>query len=114
MEGEPLNEELRDLFKISVAQRDSDILNVVRHSELNCGYSYNRKVAVLAKDKAEKQSQEKIVIKLKNEIKIMISATEDPVGQISLQQYYKDRKHEGKEFLQEMLEDLTNGAFVFS
>ena len=44
----------------------------------------------------------------------MISATEDPVGQISLQQYYKDRKHEGKEFLQEMLEDLTNGAFVFS
>ena len=44
----------------------------------------------------------------------MISATEDPVAQVALQEYYKDRKYEGKEFLFQMLEDLSNSAFVFS
>ena len=48
------------------------------------------------------------------DIKILISATEDAVGQVTLQQYYKDGKHEGKEFLLKMLDDLSNGAFVFS
>ena len=32
----------------------------------------------------------------------MISATEDPVAQVALQEYFKDRKHEGKEFFLKM------------
>ena len=114
MEGEPLNEALMDVFKNSVSQRDTDILNVVRHSEINCGYSQDSKIAVLEKDINKKQSEKETVEKLKQDIKILISATEDAVGQVTLQQYYKDGKHEGKEFLLKMLDDLSNGAFVFS
>ena len=57
MVGEPLNEALTDIFKISIAQRDSDILNVVRHSDLNCGYSQGSKLAVLEKDMNPKESE---------------------------------------------------------
>ena len=61
-----------------------------------------------------KQSEKDLIDNLKSEIKIMISATEDPVSQVALQEYYSGRKHEGKEFLFQMLEDLSNGAFVYS
>ncbi len=67
--------------------------------------------------KSEVKSKKKIPDNLLNpdgDIKILISATEDAVGQVTLQQYYKDGKHEGKEFLLKMLDDLSNGAFVFS
>ena len=66
---------------------------------------------------SEVKSKKKIPDDLLNpdgDIKILISATEDAVGQVTLQQYYKDGKHEGKEFLLKMLDDLSNGAFVFS
>ena len=80
MVGEPLNEALTDIFKISIAQRDSDILNVVRHNDLNCGYSQGSTIAVLEKDMNPKESEQDIIDNLKNYIKIMISATEDPVA----------------------------------
>ena len=57
MVGEPLSEALTDIFKISIAQRDSDILNVVRHSDLNCGYSQGSKLALLEKDMKPKESE---------------------------------------------------------
>ena len=88
MVGEPLNEALTDIFKISIAQHDSDILNVVRHShdgDLNCGYSQGSKIAVLEKDMNPKESEQDIIDNLINDIKIMISATEDPVAQGVLQ-----------------------------
>ena len=44
----------------------------------------------------------------------MISSTEDPMGQLNLLEYYKENKHQGKAFLEDMLKDLTNGAFVFA
>ena len=114
MEGEPLNEELTDIYKISVAQRDSDILNVLRHSDLSFGYNPKGKMAVLAKEKTESLSEENIIEKLKQEIKILISSTEDARGQLNLMHYYKANKHQGKVFLENMLQDLTNGAFVFA
>ena len=114
MVGEPLNEELIDLFKLSVAQRDSDILNVVRHSEINLAYNKKSKIAVRAKEKTESLTEDKIIEKLKQEIKIMISSTEDAMGQLNLMEYYKDNKQRGKEFLENMLKDLTNGVFVSS
>ena len=80
MEGEPLNEALMDVFKNSVSQRDTDILNVVRHSEINCGYSQDSKIAVLEKDINKKQSEKETVEKLKQDIKFLIIATEDAVG----------------------------------
>ena len=76
MVGEPLNEALTDIFKISVSQRDSDILNVVRHSDLNCGYNQGSKIAVLEKDMNPKQSEKDLIDNLKSEIKIMISASQ--------------------------------------
>ena len=76
MVGEPLNEALTDIFKISVSQRDSDILNVVRHSDLNCGYNQGSKIAVLEQDMKPKQSEQDILENLKSEIKIMISASQ--------------------------------------
>ena len=57
MVREPLNEALKDIFKISIAQCDSVILNVVRHSDLNCGYSQGSKIAVLEKDMNPKESE---------------------------------------------------------
>ena len=90
------------------------VLNVVRHSDLNCGYNQGSKVAVLENEMNPKQSEQDIIDNLKNDIKIMISATEDSVAHVALQEYYKDWKHEGKEFLFQMLEDLSNSAFVFS
>ena len=114
MEGQPLNDELRDVFQRGVAQRDSDILNVVRHSDLNFAYNQQGKLVVLAKDKTEAISDKKIIQNLKNEIKIMISTTEDPIGQLNLWQYYNENKHQGKEFLENMLSNITNGAFVFA
>ena len=73
MVGEPLNEALTE---ISVAQCDSDILNVVRHSDLNCGYNQGSKIAVLEKDMNPKQSEKDLIDNLKSEIKIMISASQ--------------------------------------
>ena len=98
MVGEPLNDELKDVFKISVAQRDSDILNVVWHSNINLGYTQKSKVAILATEKSEPLSDDKIIDNLKQEIKIMISSTEDPTGQLNLLEYYKENKHQGKAF----------------
>ena len=49
MEGQPLNDELRDVFQRGVAQRDSDILNVVRHSDLNFAYNQQGKLVVMAR-----------------------------------------------------------------
>ena len=71
-------------------------------------------IAVLEKDMNPKQSEKDLIDNLKSEIKIINSATEDPVSQVALQEYYSGRKHEGKEFLFQMLEDLSNGAFVYS
>ena len=58
MIGEPLNDELKDVFKISVAQRDSDILNVVWHSNINLGHTQKSKVAILATEKSEPLSDD--------------------------------------------------------
>ena len=44
----------------------------------------------------------------------MIRTTEDPIGQLNLWQYYNENKHQGKEFLENMLSNITNGAFVFA
>ena len=93
---------------------DSDILNVLRHSDLSFGYNPKGKMAVLAKEKTESLSEENIIEKLKQEIKILISSTEDARGQLNLMHYYKANKHQAKVFLENMLQDLTNGAFVFA
>ena len=44
----------------------------------------------------------------------MISSEEDPTGQLNLIEYYKENKHQGKDFLEDMLKDLPNRAFVFA
>ena len=98
MGGEPLTEELSDIFQRSVAQRDSDILNVVRHSELSCGYNQQSKLAILAKDQTESTSEKKIIQNLKNDIKIMISSIDDAIGQLNLWQYYQENNSKEKNF----------------
>ena len=55
-----------------------------------------------------------IIQNLKNDIKIMISSIDDAIGQLNLWQYYQENKQQGKEFLENMLDDISNGAFVFA
>ena len=76
--------------------------------------SYKHTCTVLAKEQTESLSEDTIIEKLKQDIKILISSTEDARGQLNLMQYYKANKHQGKDFLENMLQDLTNGAFVFA
>ena len=87
-------------------------MNVVCHSDINLSYNQKSKIAVLAKGKTESLTEDKIIEKLK--VKIMISSTEDSMLQLNLMEYYKDNKQKGKEFLENMLKDLTNGVFVSS
>ena len=44
----------------------------------------------------------------------MISSIDDVIGQLNLWQYYQENKQQGKEFLENMLDDISNGAFVFA
>ena len=72
------------VHSLSVSKRDSDIRNVIRHSDIKQGY--------IGKNKLKLKT-------LKSEIKVMIETLEDPCGPLAFFQYYRDNKHKWADFL---------------
>ena len=66
---------------------------------------------VLDEDKKMPISIEKKLQLVKNDIKVMIETIEDPAAQLAVLHSYKQNKNEDLEFLENMLQDISNGKY---
>ena len=98
-------------MKIGVKARDSDIRQVIRHSDLKQGYNASNKINILLED-VKKGEKKKSIEELKTEVKIMLSLVRDTEEQLFLQQLYQTNKNKTAR-LEEMLDSLTNNNFNF-
>ena len=111
--NKPLNPSLKDLFKLGINARDSDIRNFLRHNDIKLGYNVTNKIEILDEDIQKKKDLPLRLKEIKNEIKIMISLVEDAEKQLYWKQFYNENKEKGEETLKSILNDLTNNKFSF-
>ena len=97
-----------------VNSRDSDIRNILRKNDIKLGYNSTNKIQILQSDIGKSKDLETIEKELKNEIKIMISLIDDAEEQLHWKQIYDDKNIEGKQFLESLLQDLTNRNILCS
>ena len=114
IDKKPLNPCLTDLFMKGVNSRDSDIRNILRKNDIKLGYNSTNKIQILQSDIGKTKDLETIEKELKNEIKIMISLIDDAEEQLHWKQIYDDKNIEGKQFLESLLQDLTNRNILCS
>ena len=48
---------------------------------------------------------------VRNDIKVMIETIEDPAAQLAVLHNYKENKNQDLEFLENMLQDISNGTY---
>ena len=109
--GKPLNEDFTNLHQIAIQTRDADIRNVIRHRDFRSGFDNKSKMFVLDEEKKMPISIEKKLQLVKNDIKVMIETIEDPAAQLAVLHSYKQNKNEDLEFLENMLQDISNGKY---
>ena len=109
--GKPLNEDLTNIHQIAIQTRDADIQNVIRHRDFRSGFDNKSTFFVLDEEKKMPISIEKKLQLVKNDIKVMIETIEDPAGQLAVLHSYKENKNEDLEFLENMLQDISNGKY---
>ena len=73
IDGQLLNSDPLDIFKISKQRREANILNAYRYSDFCQGYNAKSKIAILADEKKSVTSEQEI----RNQIHIMIELLED-------------------------------------
>ena len=96
-----------------MAARESDIRQVIRHNDFRKGYDPKNKIEVLEEDAKKPKNTLQLIQEIKDGIKIMIETLADSELQVLLTKIYKQRKKEGLEFLQRMMDGIVKENYSF-
>ena len=96
-----------------MAAREYDIRQVIRHNDFRKGYDPKNKIEVLEEDVKKPKTNLQLIKEVKDGIKIMIETLADSESQVLLTKIYKERKKEGLEFLQSMMDGIVNDDYSF-
>ena len=107
------NRALKNLFSSAVAARESDIHQVICHNDFRKGYDPKNKIELLEEDAKKPKTTLQLIQEVKDGIKIMIETLADSELQVLLTKIYKERKKEGLEFLQRMMDGIVNEDYSF-
>jgi hypothetical protein len=88
LDHKELNPKLPKLVDIAKAQRQEDILNVIRHIDFECGYKTKNKIDIL-KD----ESEDKLGVDHETQLRILIASEEDAELRENLKEYCKVSKN---------------------
>ena len=108
LEHKELNPKLPKLVDIAKAQRQEDILNVIRHNDFEYGYRNNVKIDIFKNETADK-----LGVDYETQLRILIASEENAELRENLQEYCKVSKNHPNFDEEKLVDDILARNFAF-